>query len=332
MSEASPASRSDGAATGTRPTPRGVLAAAKRLRGHVRRTPLQHSVGLSQAAGTEVWLKLENLQHVGTFKVRGACNAAFALSDRALRRGIVTASAGNHGLGVALAARLRGARATVFLPEVAPLAKRRRIARLGAEVREVPGGYDDAHGAALEHASTSGALYLHAFSDPLVVEGQGTVGLEILEELPEVRTLLLPVGGGGLIGGVGLLARALDPTIRIVGVQSDATATMHASLEAGRVVSLPQLPTLCDGLAGDVDAASFALAREVVHEIILVTEREVRQSIQWLFVEEGLVAEGSAATIVAAIQRGAPSLTGPVAAVLSGGNLDAPLLAEILTE
>lgn len=281
----------------------------------------------------EVWLKLENQQRTGSFKVRGACNALLMLPEEERARGIVTASAGNHGLGVALASRLCGVAATVFVPAGAPRTKRIRIARLGAALREVRGSYDDTHLAATRFARETGARYLHAFSDPAVVAGQGTVGLEVLQDLPAAATLLVPIGGGGLIGGIGVIARALSPGMRIVGVQSEATAAMHTSLRSGRVISPPSLPTLCDGLAGEIDAWSLALARRVVDDVLLVSELSVRRSMKRLFVEDGIVVEGSAATVAAALWECVlTAAAGPVAAVVSGGNLDPQNLVQILSD
>ncbi|HET7462190.1 MAG TPA: pyridoxal-phosphate dependent enzyme [Longimicrobium sp.] len=315
------------------PTLADVRAAAGRIAGIVRRTPLELSDALGTISGVPVHLKLEGLQRTGSFKVRGACNFVARLSAGERARGLVTASAGNHGVGVALAARLMGARAVVYLPESAPGVKQRRIARHGAELRPVPGGYDDAHHAAEAFAAESGALYVHAFSDPAVVAGQGTVGLEIFEDLPAVRTLVVPAGGGGLIGGIGTVARALDPTVRVVGVQTPETAAVHASLAAGRLVSPPYGPTLCEGLTGDIDQRALELATRVVDEVVLVSEDAVRRAIRWLYVEEGVVAEGSAAVAAAALLEGAiDRLEGPVAAVLTGSNLDAHRLARILEE
>jgi threonine dehydratase len=306
-----------------------IRAAARRLQGRVRRTPLEVAPALSMSVGVEVLLKLENQQRTGSFKVRGALNAIASLAPG--ERGVVTASAGNHGLGVALAASLLGAHATVFLPADAAETKRKRIGWLGAEVRQVAGGYDDAHAAAEEHASASGAAYVHAFSDPAVVAGQATVGLEILEERPHVRTLLVPVGGGGLVGGVGVVARKLAPRAWVVGVQSTETAAMYHSLAAGRLISAPLTPTLCDGLAGDIDEPSLLLAREVVDEVVLVNEDAIRRAMRFLFVEEGVVAEPSAAVVAALLLEGGTLLQGPVAAVISGGNVDADVLARVLT-
>jgi threonine dehydratase len=308
-----------------------VLAAARRLRGVARRTPLERSAWLSERAGTDVHLKLETQQRTGSFKLRGAYNAVASLTPEARARGLVTASAGNHGQGVALAASLLGARALVFVPTDAPSAKKRSIARHGAELREVEGGYDAAHHAAEAHAARTGAVFVHSFSDPDLVAGQGTVGLEIFEDLPEVRTILVPVGGGGLVGGIGIVARALGRGVRIVGAQTEETRAMHASLEAGRLVSPPYGPTLCEGLSGDVDARSLALAGEVVDRIVVVAEASVRRAMRRLYEEEGIVAEGSAAVAVAAVLEGAVE-TGPAAVVLTGGNVDAARLAAILGE
>jgi len=310
-----------------------VRAAARRLEGVARRTPLEKSDALSEISGADVRLKLEGMQRTGSFKLRGAYNFVASLSPADRARGLVTASAGNHGQGVALAARLVGARAVVYVPAGAPDNKQRRIARHGAELRRVRGGYDDAHARAEAFAAATGAVYVHAFSDPAVVAGQATVGLEIFGDLPGVRTLVVPVGGGGLIGGIGVVARALGPGVRVVGVQTHETAAVHASLAAGRLVSPPYGPTLCEGLSGDTDVVALELARRVVDEVVLVSEDAVRRAIRWLYVEEGVVAEGSAAVAAAALLEGAvESLEGEVAAVLTGSNLDAPRLAQILTE
>ena len=216
-----------------------VLAAARRLEGIARRTPLERSAWLSERARTDVWLKLETHQRTGSFKLRGAYNAVATLSGEARARGLVTASAGNHGQGVALAASLAGLPpAVVFVPASAPEAKKRRIARYGADLRPVQGTYDDAHHAALAHAERTGGYFVNAFSDPAVVAGQGTAGLEIVQDLPGVRTILVPVGGGGISGGVGIVARAMGSGIRVIGVQTEATSAMHASLAAGRVATI----------------------------------------------------------------------------------------------
>ena len=309
-----------------------VLDAAARIAGRVRETPLEQSRPLSAAAGREVLLKLESMQRTGSFKVRGAMNAIAAMSAETRARGVVTASAGNHGLGVALAAAEHGTRATVVVPAGAPRVKRGRIADLGARLVEVEGGYDDAEAAARREAEASGMPYIHAFSDPAVVAGQGTVGLEIARGRPDVGTILVPVGGGGLIGGVGTVARAMLPGARIVGVQSVHTSAMHDSLIAGEPRPGRIGPTACDGLAGNVDAASLALAREVVDEMVLVEEAMVTDAVRRLYADDGIVAEGSGAVAAAAIIHGLVRLgPGPAVVVVSGANIDGPKLAAILS-
>lgn len=280
-----------------------------------------------------MFLKLESLQRTGSFKLRGALNALAPGEEARFGGGVVTASAGNHGLGVAHAARIFGIRATIFIPAGAPAVKRDRIRMLGADVRLVDGDYDDAHAEALRHARDAGIPYLHAFSDPAVVAGQGTVGLEIAEDLPDVRTVVVPIGGGGLSGGIGLALGTRGRSTRLIGVQSEATAAMHASLAAGAPTPVPAVPTLCDGLAGDVDQRSLDLARAVLDDLVLVSESAVRDAIRSLFFEEGLVAEGSAAVGPAAIREGRLSTAaGPIAIVVTGGNIDAARLATILND
>jgi threonine dehydratase len=307
-----------------------VLLARRRIAPYIRRTPLERSAALSAAAGAEVWLKLECWQPTRSFKVRGAHNAVLALDGTARARGLVTASAGNHGQAVALAAAAVGASATIFVPAAAPDAKKSRIRRLGAALNEESAEYDAAEAAAQAFAAASGMTFVHAYSDPAVVAGQGTVALEILEDLPEVRTLLVPVGGGGLIGGVGIVARAMAPAARVVGVQSEATPVMHDSLAAGHVVERPILPTLADGLAGAIDEPAFRLAQDVVDEMVLVPETAIPAAMRWLQQEEGVLAEGSGAVGIALLLEAARSFPGPVAAIVTGGNVDGTKLGRIL--
>lgn len=309
-----------------------VGAAAARIAGSVRETPLERSPWLGSLAAREVLLKLESHQRTGSFKVRGAMNAIAALTARERARGVVTASAGNHGLGVALAAADLGAEATVYVPADAPSIKKRRIAALGARLVEVDGGYDEADRIARRAAARADAVYIHAFSDPAVVAGQGTVGLEIAAARPDVATLLVPVGGGGLIGGVGTVARALLRGARVIGVQSTQTSAMHDSLLAGEPRAGGVGPTICDGLAGDIDARSLRLATAVVDEMLLVDEAMVREAIRRLHENDGVVAEGSGAVAVAAVVHDLlPVATGPVVAIVTGANIDGALLAGILS-
>lgn len=307
-----------------------VRRAHDRVRDVVRRTPLERSRWLSGRVGAPVHLKLECWQRTHSFKIRGALNAVRALDEESRGRGLVTASAGNHGQAVALAAELTGATATVFVPRSAPEAKKSRIRQYGAELREVDGSYDDAAARATAHAQHTGATLVHPFTDPRVVAGQATAALEILEDLPDVRTVVVPVGGGGLAAGAGIVVRAMAPDARVVGVQSTATHAMHAALEAGRVVPTPVVPTLCDGLAGEVEPATFGAAQSLLDAVVLVEEAAVAPAIRHLYRREGLVAEGSGAVGVAALLEGLIPAEGPTAVIISGGNIDAATLADIL--
>jgi threonine dehydratase len=309
-----------------------IYQARQRIAGRAYRTPLAHSAWLSSIAGSEVYLKLECWQRTRSFKVRGAFSAIAAHTVEERARGLVAASAGNHGQGVALAARELGAQATIFVPDSAPEMKKSRIQAFGAELRAVPGIYDDAEAAALAYAAETGATFIHAFADPLVIAGQGTVGLEIVEELPTIRQLLAPVGGGGLITGIGAVLQSLgDDRIELLGVQSDQTRAMHDAFQAGGAVQVEQGPTLADGLAGGgIDAESYERVRSVTDEIVLVDEVSIAAAIRDLYRHDGVVAEGAGAVGVAAVASGRVPVRGPTVLVVSGGNIDCGRLAEIL--
>lgn len=307
-----------------------VLAARERIAPHVPQTPVERSAWLSERTGTPVHLKLECYQRTGSFKVRGAVNAVASLDAEARARGLVTASAGNHGQGVALAAAAFDARATIFVPASAPKAKKRRIRRFGAELRDTFASYDEAEDAAVAWAQREGLTFVHAFSDPAVVAGQGTVGLEILEQVPDVRTVVVPVGGGGLLAGIG--AAFEDRDIRLIGVQSDRTPNVHASLAAGRLVDCPVVPTLADGLAGRTDAISVERVAHYADSVELVPDDALAPAIRALCEQEGVVAEGAGVVPVAFLEANAPRLEGPVVLVISGRNIDGAVLARILRD
>lgn len=298
-----------------------VIAARERIRAHVYRTPLERAPWL----GEHVYLKLECWQRTRSFKVRGAFNALARLSAEDAARGVVTASAGNHGQGVALAAREFGFKATIFLPSNAPFAKKSKIAAFGAVLNEVAPDYDAAEILAREFAEKTGSVFVHGFSDPDVVAGQGTVGLEIVEDLPEVKNIVVPVGGGGLIAGVGV---AIGEQVRIIGAQSEQTRAMYDAFEAGRVVDSPITPTLADGLAGATDEMGYARAREVTSQIKLVTEAATATAMKRAYLHGGIVLEGSGAVGLAAIDD--LQLDGPTVIIASGGNIDAKKLASII--
>lgn len=313
-----------------RPNVRQLYEARERVNRVARHTPLQHSPWLSERAGCEVYLKLECWQRTNSFKIRGAYNAVASLDEETREKGLVTASAGNHGQAVALAAREFGARATIFVPANAPETKKARIRGFGADLREIEGSFDDAAEAAREHSRTTGAYYVHAFVDPAVVAGQGTVGLEIIEDLPRVREVVVPVGGGGLVAGIGIALKSITgDSTRILGVQSTATSSMYRAFEAGSVVPTEIGTTLCDGLAGEVEAESFDRARNVVDGMVLVDEDHVAPAIRALYHRDGVVAEGAGAVGVAALLAGELELEGPAAIVISGGNIDVGNLARI---
>lgn len=300
------------------------------FRNVVRWTPLQHSPWLSDHLDVPVYLKLECWQRTGSFKLRGAIHALAGMDPAVRARGVVTASAGNHGQAVALAAQIHGVDAIVFVPDRAPATKQARIRRYGAELRLVAGSYDDAARAARALSLERDIPFVHPFDDPDVVAGQGTVGLEILEDLPAVRQVVVPVGGGGLVAGIGAAVRSAASEVRVIGVQSTETPAMYAAFAAGRVVATPVVPTLCDGLAGEVEPESFHRARQVVDALRLVAEADVAGAIRALYVHEGVVAEGSGAVGVAAALAGVLDPPGPVVLVISGGNIDRVALARIL--
>ncbi len=311
------------------PTLQDVHAARERIRTHIVHTPLERSAWLSRHAGIDVHLKLECWQRTGSFKLRGALNAVMTLSPEQLACGLVTASAGNHGQALALAATGCGASARIFVPRTAPQVKKARMRGMGVVVDDSCATYDEAEDAALHWADAHNATFVSAFSDPAVVAGQGTIALEVLEALPNVRTVVAPVGGGGLTAGLGLV---LQPAgVRVIGVQSDHTPNMHAALEAGgRLVDCPELPTLAEGLAGRTDQISVQRSQRLVDAVHLVPEAALAPAIRQLFINDGVLAEGSSAVTAAALLEPGLSLEGPVVLVITGRNLDAAVLGHVL--
>jgi threonine dehydratase len=281
--------------------------ARRLLAGHVRRTPLVPAVALSRPlpGGGALTLKLESLQVTGSFKARGATYKALTLPPEAAGRGLVTASGGNHGLGVAYAGRLIGAPVTIYLPANAPASKAERLERWGARVVRAGTVWDEADAEARRAAERDGLTYLHAFADPAVIAGQGTVGLEILEDAPETDLLLVAIGGGGLIAGVATAAKALRPSLRVVGVEPTGAPTLYESLRAGAVIELDRITTAANTLAPRRSAEiNLAIIRETVDEIVLVTDEEMRDAARWLWFEMGIAAELSGAAAVAALLSG----------------------------
>lgn len=313
------------------PTADEVRAAAARLDGLVERTPLVASPELSAIAGGEVLLKLECLQDGGSFKLRGALHAMLALDDAARARGVVASSAGNHGIGIAMAAARLGVPATVFVPASAPTVKREKIAARGATVIATEPTYDAAEAAARAFAAATGATFVSPCTGRTLLAGAGTVALEVMTARPDVATLVVCVGGGGLAGGVGGYLRDAAPAVRIVGAQSVRTNAMSLALASGRATDIPDIPTLADGLAGLVDAEMLAQGQAALDAIVTVEEEEIAEAIRWLHTAHGVRVEGSGAVGVAALRSGRVRPAAfPVAVTVSGANIDAARWAAIV--
>lgn len=305
--------------------------AAKRIAPHIKKTPIIHD------AENQIYLKLENQQVTGSFKARGAVNKVLTLQDWEREKGLVTASAGNHGQGVALAGKLSGARVIIFASEHAVPTKIEAMRNLGAEVRLVSGGYGEAEEAGLAYAASSGCTWISPYNDGQVIAGQGTVGLEILDQLsglPE-STWVVPVGGGGLISGIGAAIKtdAIEKTAsrELIAAQSEASAFMHALFTRGTQDETVDLPSLADGLAGPVEANSITIpmVRRFVDEFVLVSEEEIASAIAYAWKKYNEKIEGSAAAALAAVLSGRIS-SRPAIIVISGGNIQAEVHAEIM--
>jgi threonine dehydratase len=310
--------------------PTDVLAAADRIRPLIKRTPLIKSSALTEMAGGDVYLKLENQQTTGSFKLRGALNVLSTLPADARKRGVVASSAGNHGLGVAYAAKHFGVPATIFVPSTAPQIKRDGIVALGATIDTTQPDYDKAMDAAKAFAAERGATYINPCLGEMLLAGQGTVALEILGDIPELATLVVNVGGGGLLGGCASLVRAVAPTVKIVGAQSENTAAMSRSLAAGHLVEIESLPTLADGLAGQIDDEAFDIGRHGLDEMVVLSEAEITRAIAWLWEAEHQRVEGAGACGVGAVLLEHARVATPAAIVVSGGNIDAAKFDRVL--
>lgn len=308
-----------------------VRGAQKMLAGVARATALEGSRHLTELVGAPVHLKCENLQRTGSFKLRGAYVRISGLTPVERAAGVVAASAGNHAQGVALASSLLGVRSTVFMPVGAPLPKVAATQEYGAEVRLHGQVVDETLAAAQEYAARTGAVFIHPFDHPDIIAGQGTVGLEILEQCPEVRTIVVGIGGGGLAAGIAVAVKALRPDIRIVGVQAEGAAAYPPSLAAGHPVSLDDPVTMADGIkVGRPGDVPFALIEELVDEVRTVTEDELSSALLLCLERAKLVVEPAGASPVAALLSDPKAFRGPVVAVLSGGNVDPLLLQRVL--
>lgn len=309
-----------------------IFAAAGRIAGLADGTPLVPSPYFSGVAGREVLMKLEIAQPIGAFKLRGALNAVAGLGEVA---GVTCCSTGNHGRGVAYAARARGVRAVVCMSDLVPQAKVAGIRALGAELRIVGHSQDDAQVEVERLVAEEGLVEISPFDDPAVIAGQGTIGLEMLTARPDLATLLIPLSGGGLAGGVALAAKAINPAIRVIGVTMDRGAAMYQSLRAGHPVEVAEVPSLADSLGGGIgllNKCSFDLCQRYLDDTILVTEAEIYRAMQALYHEDRLVAEGGSVVGLAALMTGRAGLAdGPVATILTGRNLDMALFTRVVT-
>ena len=311
--------------------PADVLAAADRIRPLINRTPLILSDSLSALAGGDVYLKLENEQITGSFKLRGALNVLATMPPDVRARGVVASSAGNHGLGVAYAAKHFRVPATIFVPSGAPQVKRDGITALGATIDTSQPDYDAAMDAAKKFAAERGRVFINPCLGDMLLAGQGTVALEILGDIPNLATLIVNVGGGGLLGGCGTLVRAVAPDVRIIGAQSVNTAAMSRSVAAGQLVEIESVATLADGLAGQIDAEGLDIGRHALDEIVTLTEEEIGSTIAWLWTRYRQRVEGAGACGVGAVKLGKTSaIKTPAAIVVSGGNIDQGKLQTIL--
>lgn len=279
-----------------------IQEADDRLRKRVRRTELIHSHHFSEKLGIPIYFKCENLQRTGAFKIRGALNFMTSQPREALAKGVITASAGNHAQGVAFSADLLGVPSTVFMPESTPPQKVFATRDYGAEVVLTGRNFDEAYAAAVQAQEERGALFVHPFDDPLVMAGQGTIGLEVLQELPDVANILVPIGGGGLIAGIATAIRETHPHVRIIGVETAAAPSAHYSLQKGKIVQVPVTVTLADGIAVKKPGVNtFPIIRDLVDEVVLVEEEEIALAIVALLERTKLLVEGAGAVPLAAL-------------------------------
>ena len=309
-----------------------VREAASRLAHVLQPTPIERSRALSDVLGGDGVLKCENLQRTGSFKLRGAYNRIALLSDAERAGGVVCASAGNHAQGVSLGSALQGVEATVFMPVSAPLPKVAATSAYGARVELVGESFDESLSAALAYAEEHGKVFVHPFDHPDIIAGQGTLALELLDQVPDLATVLVPVGGGGLVSGMAVVLRDARPDVRIVGVQASGAASFPASLVAGAPTEIDVVDTIADGIAvrrpGEV---TLAHVDELVDEIVTVGDDVIARAVVLLLERAKLVVEPAGAVAVAAVLDGHLSLESPVVAVLSGGNIDPLLMNQLVT-
>src|SRR6266513_4451043 len=309
-----------------------IWEAYKLLKSRLHHTPRAPSRTLHDITGADIYLKAENMQRSGSFKVRGASFKLSRLSEHEYRSGVIAASAGNHAQGVAIAASQHKAPCTIVMPETAPLAKVTATEGYGAEVVLHGFNYDDAYQHCLELQEESGATFIHAFDDPDVIAGQGTLGLEMLSDLPDADALIVPIGGGGLIAGITIAARALRPNIKIIGVQAEGAAGCRASLDAGELRTLPSIATIADGIAVKRPGTlTFPIIQNLVDDVVMVNDEAIIGAVLLLMERSKMLVEGAGAAGVAAMLSGAVELKGKKVLVpLTGGNIDINLVGRFI--
>jgi threonine dehydratase len=309
-----------------------IRAAYQRIRPFIYRSPCQYSAGLSAITGDEVFLKLDNLQRTGAFKERGALNKILTLTDDEKQRGVIAASAGNHAQAVAFHAVSRGIRAQIVMPLATPLVKVSATRGYGADVILFGANYDEAYAEAQRRCTEDGTTFLHPFDDPAVICGQGTMGIEMLEQQPDLEAVVIPIGGGGLAAGVACAMKEMKPGIRVIGVETERLPSMLRAVQAGHPVTLDPEATIADGIAvRRAGETTLPLIQKYVDEIVLVDEEEIAKAILVLLEQEKTLAEGAGAAALAALLQKKTSLVNRKTAVLvCGGNIDVTLLARII--
>ena len=309
-----------------------VEEARERIKEQIYLSPFPRSETISQLAGNRVFFKLENLQITGSFKERGALNRLLTLSPEESKRGVIAASAGNHGMALAYHSRRLNIACTIVMPISAPLIKVTRVRQYGAKSVLHGGDYDGAYAEAIRRSRQKGLVFISAFDDPWIVAGQGTIGMELYEQNPDLDAVLVPVDGGGLIAGIALALKTLLPKIRVIGVQAEAVPSMKVALDRGAPVQLPAATTIADGIAvRAVGATPFALAKNYVDEVVTVSEAEIANAVLMLLEIEKTVAEGAAAVPLAALLNKKVALAGKnVGLIVSGGNIDMNLISRII--
>ena len=309
-----------------------IREAHERIRDRIHRTPVLTSATLDQQSGGKLFFKCENMQKGGAFKARGATNAVFLLSDAEAARGVATHSSGNHAAALSRAAKARGVPAYIVMPNNAPQSKRAAVERLGGKVVFCEPNVPAREAAAAKIVADTGATLIHPYDNLQVMAGQGTATIELLEQAPDLDIIVGPIGGGGLISGIGIALKSVSPTTRVIGVEVAASCPFTKSLEAGHLVTIDVRPSLADGLTGNLDPETITLdiVRSVVDDIVIVDEEDIRNALASVVEHEHVIVEGAAATGPAAIMREKVPLAGNVAVILTGANIDTDRLMEVV--